>query len=113
MQLACFRPIKEAPDAPEAILLARPDPNLVVDDGISPLRRVIAFARTRDVVAMRDLLLQHGASETKFEKQRWQERQAAEECEKSWLQNFHRSVPHLCNNTYKLISNLVTIMSLI
>lgn len=88
--LACFRPINEPPEALERILLARADPNLVVGEDISPLRKVIAFARTREVAAMRDLLLQHGATESKFEKQRWEERQAAEECEQFWLHNFHR-----------------------
>ena len=39
VQLACFRPINETPDTLGAILLARADPNLVVGDGISPLRR--------------------------------------------------------------------------
>ena len=93
VQLACFRPTNETPKALGAILLARADPNLVVGEGISPLRKVIAFARARDAAAMRDLLLQHGAAESKFEKQRWQERQAAEACEAAWLQNFHRPAP--------------------
>jgi hypothetical protein len=91
VQLACFRSIKETPEALEAILLARADPNLVVDDDISPLRKVIAFARTRDVAAMRELLLRHGAMESKFERQRWHERQSADANESAWLRNFHRS----------------------
>ena len=93
VQLACFQPIKEAPEALRAILAARADPNIVVGDSLSPLRRVIAFARPRDAAAMRDLLLQHGAAESQFEKQRWHERQAAEGSEAAWLQNFHRSAP--------------------
>ena len=107
VRLACFRAIKETPEALEQILRARADPNLVVGDDISPLRKVICLARTRHVAAMRDLLLEHGATESKFEKQRWEERQAAEACEKSWLQNFHRSAHYsfMCSNTLLIPSH--------
>ena len=56
---------------------------------------------------MRNLLLEHGATESKFDKQRWEERQAAEECEKSWLQNFHRSAHYtfMCSNTLLIPSS--------
>ena len=103
VRLACFRPIKETPEALEQILRARADPNLVVGEDISPLRKVISLARTRHVAAMRELLLEHGAAESSFEKQRWEERQAAEESEKSWLQNFHRSPIHSCMRPNTLI----------
>ena len=74
VQLARFLPNSEKPETLEAILRANADPNLIVDDDISPLRKVIAFARNNDVVRMRELLLEHGASESAFERQRWEER---------------------------------------
>ena len=91
VQLALFRPINEKPETLEAILRASADPNLIVDDDISPLRKVITFARNNDVARMRELLLGHGANESAFERQRWQERQAADACEAAWLENYHRS----------------------
>ena len=45
VQLALFRPINGKPETLEAILRANADPNLIVDDDISPLRKVIALAR--------------------------------------------------------------------
>jgi len=96
VRLACFRPIRETPEALEQLLRARADPNLVVGEDISPLRKVISLARTRHAATMRDLLLEHGAKESSFEQQRWEERKAAEDCEKSWLQNFHRSASYPC-----------------
>ena len=100
VRLACFRPIKGTPEELEGILRARADPNLVVGEGLSPLRKVISLARKQHVAAMRDLLLAYGASESVFDNQRWEERQLAEECEKAWMQNFHRSalycLAHAC-----------------
>ena len=83
MQLALFRPNSEKPETLEAILRANADPNLIVDDDISPLRKVIAFARNNDVVRMRELLLEHGASESAFERQRWEERRGADAHDRS------------------------------
>ena len=107
VRLACFRPIKGTPEELEGILRARADPNLVVGEDLSPLRKVISLARKRHVAAMRDLLLEYGASESVFDNQRWEERQLAEECEKSWLQNFHRSalycLAHACSCLYSLL----------
>ena len=91
VQLALFRPNSEKPETLQAILRANADPNLVVDDDISPLRKVIAFARNNDVVRMRELLLEHGASESVFERQRWEERRRADAHDAAWLKNFHRS----------------------
>ena len=100
MQLALFRPNNETPETLEAILRANADPNLIVDDDISPLRKVIAFARNNDVVRMRELLLEHGAFESAFERQRWEERQRSDATDAAWLKNFHRSeqsaIDHLC-----------------
>ena len=56
-----------------------------------PLRKVIASARSSDVIRMRELLLEHGASESAFERQRWEERQRADANDAAWLKNFHRS----------------------
>ena len=40
---------------------------------------------------MRELLLEHGADESAYERRRWEERCAADAGEAAWLQNFHRS----------------------
>ena len=74
MQLACFQPNNEKPETLEEILRARADPNLIVGDDVSPLRKVTTFARNHDVARMRELLLAYGASESAFERQRWAER---------------------------------------
>ena len=75
-----FRPIWSTPAALEHILACRADPNLPLAEGdISPLRKVIAFASGRHVAKMRELLLEHGAEETKEDRERWRI------CEKAWL----------------------------
>ena len=66
-------------------------PNLIVGDDVSPLRKVITFARNPDVARMRGLLLAYGASESVFERQRQPERRAADACDAAWLENYHRS----------------------
>ena len=93
VQLACFRYSLERPETLEAILLARADPNLIVGDGsISPLRKAMLYAReNKDAARMRELLLEHGADESAYERRRWEERCAADAGEAAWLQNFHRS----------------------
>ena len=90
MQLACFRFSLERPETLEAILLARADPNLIVGDGnISPLRKAMLYAReNKDAARMRELLLEHGADESAYERLRWEERCAADAGEAAWLQNF-------------------------
>ena len=107
VQLACFRAIKRTPEELEQILRARADPNVVVDEGLSPLRKVISLARRHHVAAMRDILLAYGASESVSDKERWADRQLAEECEKSWMQNFHRSalyrLTHACTYLCSLL----------
>ena len=57
---------------------------------ISPLRKVICFARTRNVRAMRELLFEYGAVESKEDKERWDLREYTDMNEKAWLRNFHR-----------------------
>ena len=93
VQLAHFRFSLEKPETLEAILLARADPNLLVGDGdISPLQKAMLFTRDqKDVVRMREHLLEHGASESAYERLRWNERRAADAGEPAWLRNFHRS----------------------
>ena len=93
VQLACFRFSLERPETLEAILLARADPNLIVGDGnVSPLRKAMLYAReNKDAARMRELLLEHGADESAYERRRWEERCAADAGEAAWLQNFHRS----------------------
>ena len=74
-----------------ALLKGRADPNLVIGPGeISPLRKVICFARTRDVREMRQLLLEYGAVESKEDQKRWELREYSDMNEKAWLRIFHR-----------------------
>ena len=91
VQLARFRPICSSVDDLRALLKARADPNLVIGPGeINPLRKVICFARTRDVREMRQLLLEYGAVESKEDQKRWELREYSDMNEKAWLRNFHR-----------------------
>ena len=54
------------------LLDLRADPNAPVLVGrISPLRHIIGFARTKDVEAMRTLLLKHGAKELQGDAERF------------------------------------------
>ncbi len=91
MQLARFLPGFADVEALRVLLEARADANLIVGPGeISPLRKVIAFARNCDVAAMRDLILEHGASENATDRQRWLQRQYSDEHDAAWVRNFHR-----------------------
>ena len=72
------------------ILEARADPNVVVKDGdTSPLRTVLWSAMPWDVVEMRQLLLDHGAKESRDDLDRWRRRRAYEEIEPAYLRNRH------------------------
>ena len=61
-----FRPIRSCPADLERLLKCRADPNMPVTKGnISPLRNVIAFARSEvHLEKMRQLLLDYGANES-------------------------------------------------
>ena len=75
-----FRPIKAGPEGLEHILACRADPNkpLTAPGDISPLDKVLTFARAEHVEKMRQLLLDHGANETKEQQKRWVTRQQAD-----------------------------------
>jgi len=89
-KLAKFRPICETVDALRALLEARADPNIVVGAGqLSPLRNVICFGHKKDVAAMRQLLLAHGARESEDDKKRWITRWNCDINEEAWLKRFH------------------------
>ena len=91
VKLARFRPIRSSVEDLRALLEARADPDVVIGVGdISPLRKVICFARTRNVRAMRELLFEYGAVESKEDKKRWELREYTDMNEKAWLRNFHR-----------------------
>ena len=83
--------MREDTEALRAILEARADPNVIIGSGaLSPLRNVICFARTSDVCTMRQLLLDHGAIESKEDKERWRVREKSDAAEAAWLRNFHK-----------------------
>jgi hypothetical protein len=89
--LADFSPIRSSIDDLRVLLEARADPNATVGLGnISPLRNAMCFARPCDVREMRLLLLDHGAFESRAEKQRWSVRETCDMMEASWLADFHR-----------------------
>ena len=50
---------------------ARADPNITLDDDVSPLMKILTFAHKNYVGAMRDLLLRAGAVENDEIKERW------------------------------------------
>ena len=54
---------------------------------ISPLQNIMSFASMKDVVQMRDLLLNLGAKEHEEDKSRWDLRQRADAAEKIRLNN--------------------------
>ena len=56
---------------------------------LSPLRKAIGFARSCDVAAMRDLLLEYGATEGKADRLRWRQRQYSDANDIAWLRKFH------------------------
>ena len=70
--LETFRPIKACPADLEHLLQCRADPNMPIKEGnISPLRNVIAFARSEvHLEKMRQLLLDYGANESKEDRER-------------------------------------------
>jgi len=91
LELAAFRPSLGGVAALRLLLQARADPNIEPTAGsLSPLRRVITYAPSSEVVEMRQLLLEHGAKESKDDKRRWSERCGVDKHEATWLMNFHR-----------------------
>ena len=94
--LKTYRPIRESVDELRRLLDLRADPSVDVPPGfVSPLRHVILFAPVSNVVAMRDLLLQHGAVESDDDKQRWFIRRAADDAEPARLREFYGDDRHL------------------
>ena len=90
-KLANFRPICEGIETLRALLEARADPDIILCPGqLSPLRNVICFAHQNDVVPMRELLLKHGAKESRKDKKRWEIRKRADMNEEAWLKKFHK-----------------------
>ena len=75
-----FRPINARPEGLEHILACRADPNkpLTVPGDISPLDKVLTFARAEHVEKMRQLLLDHSANESEEQRKRWVTRQRAD-----------------------------------
>jgi hypothetical protein len=77
--LQAFRPIKARPEDLEHILACRADPNkpLTVPGDISPIMKVLTFARAEHAEQMRQLLLDYGATESEEEGKRWVTHQQA------------------------------------
>ena len=77
-----FRPFRSQPVDLEHILSCRADLNFALAPGdVSPLRTVILLARAAHVVKMRQLLLDYGATEDDYERERWASRQRSDFCE--------------------------------
>ena len=94
--LKTYRPIRESVDELRRLLDLRADPSVDVPPGfMSPLRHVILFAPVNNAVAMRDLLLQHGAVESDDDKHRWFIRRAADDAEPARLREFYGDDRHL------------------
>jgi hypothetical protein len=75
-----FRPIKAFPGDLEHILASRADPNEPpIPGNITPLRKVLAYARDDHMEKMRELLLQYGARESQEENEQWAT------CRNAWL----------------------------
>ena len=96
-RLACFRPSQETPDALLVLLSAGADPNVVAGEGdLPPLRRVIIFAHEDHVHAMRNLLIDFGATNGEAELKRWKSRLKADRDEPIFMREFHRSAELSC-----------------
>jgi hypothetical protein len=82
--LQAFRPIRARPEDLEHILACRADPNrpITVPGDISPLRKVLIFARDEHVAKMRQLLLEAGAHESNDDRKAWVTNQRASLFEK-------------------------------
>ena len=70
--LETFHPVRSFPADLEHLLQCRADPNMPIKEGnISPLRNVIAFARSEvHLEKMRQLLLDYGANESDDDRER-------------------------------------------
>ncbi len=91
-----FRPIRESVNELKRLLDLKADPNVPVSAGhISPLQHVLLFAPVKNVVAMRDLLLQRGAMETEDNKKRWAIRQDSDRFEPARVRDFYEDDRHL------------------
>ena len=94
--LNTFRPIRESVGELRRLLDLKADPNAPVPAGlISPLQHVVLFAPVRNVVAMRDLLLQRGAVETEDDTKRWAIRQDSDRFEPARVRDFYEDDRHL------------------
>ncbi len=88
-ELTRFRPIHGKPSDLKHLLERNGDPNMPVKTGdISPLRKVMSFAKEKYVTEMRDLLLQYGAIESDKDRERWTLRQRADVAEKIMKNNY-------------------------
>ena len=75
-----FRASRASPADLEHILASRADPNRPPSpDNITPLRKVLAYARGEHMEPMRELLLRYGARESQTEIDEWAT------CQKAWL----------------------------
>ena len=83
-----FRPIRARPSDLEHLLQSKADPNLVPGPSeITPLQKVLTFARAADVGKKREMLLHYGAKESEDEVKQWVTYQRAAENEPAFLQN--------------------------
>ena len=88
-ELVKFRPIISKPSDLKYLLECHADPNMQLKTGdISPLQKVMSFAKESYVTQMRDLLLQHGAKESDKDRERWDLRQRADIAEKVMKNNY-------------------------
>ena len=94
--LNTYRPIRESLDELRRLLDAKADPNAPPPaDRISPLQHVMLFAPADKVDAMRALLLEHGAKESKDDKDSWEIRKDADHHELHATKTFYEDDRHL------------------
>ena len=65
------------------------DPNITLANDIHPLMKIYTFCPAENLHAMRNALLEAGATEDDELKERWAIRRSHDACEKAWLRNFH------------------------
>ena len=92
--LRAFRPIKARPEELKHILSCHANPNrpLTVPGDISPLDKVLTFARAEHMGKMRQLLLDHSANESEEQQKRWVTRQQADLYESIWIRESREDI---------------------
>ena len=86
----------ESPAELKRILELRADPNATLPNSkIRPMDNILTFAPADKIAVMREMLLEHGATETAEDKRYWKLRQVNDAYETKRVQAFYEDDRHL------------------